>query len=148
MNHEIKHIIKQSTTTVERKITILYTDKVNPRIYGIHTSLFFSQKLSPVTPVWCLHFQKTSLQAPSIPLKLSPPSSGFSVQLSNALPKYLSPPLTDSERPLHLFLAASPNTTCRRRSSITETYLFCISSHRCRLLIAHQKALSDSMAAN
>ena len=39
-------------------------------------------------------------------------------------------------------------TTCRRRSPITETYLFCISSHRCRLLIAHQKALSDSMAAN
>ena len=25
---------------------------------------------------------------------------------------------------------------------------FCISSHRCRLLIAHQKAPSDSMAAN
>ena len=25
---------------------------------------------------------------------------------------------------------------------------FCISSHRCRLLIAHQKVLSDSMAAN
>lgn len=31
MNHEIKHIIKQLTTTVERKITRLYTDKVNPQ---------------------------------------------------------------------------------------------------------------------
>ena len=87
MNHEIKHIIKQSTTTVERKITRLSTDKVNPRIYGIHTSLFFSQKPSPVTPVWCLFFQKT---CPSSSLYLSPVTPSSLCQ-KNSIQKYHFP---------------------------------------------------------
>ena len=64
MNHEIKHIIKQSTTTTERKITRLSTDKVNPLIYGIHTSLFFSQKLTSLLQPQTSMFSLSRLISP------------------------------------------------------------------------------------
>ena len=92
MTHETKHIIKQSTETVERKIMRLYTDKVNPGIHGSHTSPFFSFKLYVLSGCLVSYNQILSplskLNTPPNPQVIEyPPPGSFLSKLNESSPQ-------------------------------------------------------------